>query len=129
HKISYSLTSTNTGWSQSNSNCGLRIVRIRRTREADMHDHDHEHQAHAPITDAQELTYYEKRVYAIQSLLVEKGVITADEVRRAVEDMDARTPALGAKVVARAWVDPAFKACLLADAKAAVAELGIDIGS
>ena len=91
--------------------------------------HDHEHQAHAPITDEQELTYYEKRVYAIQSLLVEKGVVTADEVRRAVEDMDARTPALGAKVVARAWVDPAFKARLLANAKAAVAELGIDIGS
>ena len=43
--------------------------------------------------------------------------------------MDARTPALGAKVVARAWVDPAFKARLLANAKAAVAELGIDIGS
>src|SRR5437016_697736 len=78
HKISSSLTSTNTGWSQSNSNCGLRIVRIRRTREADMHEHDH--QAHAPITHEQELTYYEKRVYAIQSLLVEKGVITADEV-------------------------------------------------
>ena len=94
-----------------------------------MHEHDHKHEAHAPITDAQELTYYEKRVYAIQSLLVEKGVVTADEVRRAVEDMDARTPALGAKVVARAWVDPAFKARLLANAKAAVAELGIDIGS
>ena len=91
--------------------------------------HDHEHQAHAPITDEQELTHYEERVYAIQSLLVEKGVVTADEVRRAVEDMDARTPALGAKVVARAWVDPAFKARLLANAKAAVAELGIDIGS
>ena len=91
--------------------------------------HDHEHQAHAPITDEQELTHYEKRVYAIQSLLVEKGVVTADEVRRAVEDMDARTPALGAKVVARAWVDPAFKARVLANAKAAVAELGIDIGS
>ena len=91
--------------------------------------HDHEHQAHAPITDGHELTHYEKRVYAIQSLLIEKGAITADEVRRAVEDMDARTPALGAKVVARAWVDPAFKARLLADAKAAVAELGVDIGS
>src|SRR5437867_12166283 len=91
--------------------------------------HDHEHQAHEPITDEQELTHYEKRVYAIQSLLVEKGVVTADEVRRAVEDMDARTPALGAKVVARAWVDPAFKTRLLADAKAAVGDLGIDIGS
>jgi nitrile hydratase alpha subunit len=94
-----------------------------------MHDHEHAHDAHAPITDRNELTYYEKRVSAIQSLLIEKGLVTADEVRRAVEDMDSRTPALGAKVVARAWVDPAFKARLLADAKAVVAELGIDTGT
>ncbi len=93
------------------------------------HEHDHTHDAHAAITEKNELTYYEKRVYAIQSLLVEKGIVTADEVRRAVEDMDSRTPALGAKVVARAWIDPAFKARLLADAKAAVAELGIDTGA
>jgi nitrile hydratase len=93
------------------------------------HEHDHAHDdAHAPITAGDKLTYYEKRVYAIQSLLIEKGIVTADEVRRAVEDMDSRTPALGAKVVARAWMDPAFKARLLADAKAAVAELGIDTG-
>jgi len=86
-----------------------------------MHEHDHAHSAHAPITDRDELTYYEKRVSAIQSLLIEKGLMTADEVRRAVEDMDSRTPALGDKVVARAWVDPAFKTRLLTDAKAAVA--------
>jgi len=94
-----------------------------------MHEHDHAHSAHAPVTDRDELTYYEKRVSAIQSLLIEKGLMTADEVRRAVEDMDSRTPALGAKVVARAWVDPAFKTRLLTDAKAAVAELGIDTGT
>lgn len=96
-----------------------------------MHEHEpgYTHDAHASITEKNELTYYEKRVYAIQSLLIEKGIVTADEVRRAVEDMDSRTPALGAKVVARAWVEPAFKARLLADAKAAVAELGIDTGA
>jgi len=92
------------------------------------HDHDHDHAAHAPITDGREMTYSEKRTAAIQALLVEKGILTADEVRRTVEDMDARTPALGARVVARAWVDPAFKARLLADARAAVTELGIDPG-
>src|SRR5438132_12588260 len=43
--------------------------------------------------------------------------------------MDARPPALGAQVVDPAWVDPGFKARLFADAKAAVAELGIDTGS
>jgi nitrile hydratase len=93
------------------------------------HEHDHPHEAHAPITDTEALTYYERRVQAIQALLIEKGIVTADEVRRAVEDMDSRTPAMGAKIVARAWVDPAFKARLLADTKSAVAELGVDTGS
>jgi nitrile hydratase subunit alpha len=100
------------------------------TQEVTMqhHDHDHAHAAHAPIEDREELTHYEKRTWAIQSLLVEKGIITADEVRRQIEMVDSRTPADGAKVVARAWVDPAFKARLLHDAKAAVAELGLDSG-
>ena len=93
------------------------------------HDHDHSHAAHAPITEKEELTYYERRVQAIQALLIEKGIVTADEVRRTVEEMDARSPAMGAKIVARAWVDPAFKARLLADTKAAVAEMGVDTGS
>jgi nitrile hydratase len=82
-----------------------------------MHEHAHNHDAHAPIEDGREMTYYEKRTYAIQSLLVEKGVVTADEIRRAIEDMDARTPALSARVVVRAWVDPKFKARLLTDAQ------------
>lgn len=93
-----------------------------------MHDHDHPHDAHAPITEREELTYYEKRVQAIQALLIEKGIVTADDVRRAVEEMDTRTPAMGAKIVARAWIDPAFKARLLTDTKAAVAECGVDTG-
>ncbi len=92
-----------------------------------MHD-DHGH-PHAPIAPDQELAEFERRVEAVQALLIEKGIISADEVRRAVEDMDARSPALGAKVIARAWVDPAFKARLLVDAKSAIAELGVDVGS
>src|SRR5215470_11621112 len=101
----------------------------------DHHDHAHELQTdahadpHAPITDREELTYYEKRVQAIAALLVEKGVVTADEIRRAVETMDSRTPAVGAKIIARAWTHPAFKTRLLADTKAAVAEMGVDTGS
>ncbi|MBI3456836.1 MAG: nitrile hydratase subunit alpha [Candidatus Rokubacteria bacterium] len=95
----------------------------------DEHAHSHGHDPHAPIRADDKLSYYEKRTAAIQALLVEKGVLTADEIRRQVEDMDSRTPAQGTRVVARAWVDPAFKARLLADAKAAVAELGIDAGA
>lgn len=97
-----------------------------------MHDHEHEHaheETHAPIIEREELTYYERRVQAIQALLIEKGVVTAEEVRRTVEAMDARTPAMGAKIIARAWVDPTFKARLLTDTKSAVAEFGIDTGS
>jgi nitrile hydratase alpha subunit len=91
-------------------------------------EHDHPHDRHTPIEDREQSTHYEKRVWAIQALLVEKGVIAADEVRRQIEAVDARTPADGAKVVARAWVDPAFKARLHQDAKAAVTELGFDSG-
>ena len=94
----------------------------------DHHDHDHAHDRHAPIQDRGELTYYEKRTWAIQALLVEKGILTADEIRRQIESVDSRTPADGAKVIARAWVDPTFKERLLRDAKAAVAELGLDSG-
>ena len=89
----------------------------------------HSHDDHAPITDGQGSSYYEKKLLAIQALLIEKGVVTGDEIRQAVEAMDARTPAQGARVVARAWTDPAFKARLLKDAKSAIAELGIDIGT
>jgi nitrile hydratase alpha subunit len=94
------------------------------------HDHgDHGADAHAPIREERPLTSFEQRTAAIQALLIEKGVLSADEVRRAVEDMDARNPALGAKVVARAWVDRGYKQRLLSDSKVALAELGVDINS
>ncbi len=91
-----------------------------------MHEHDAP-DPHLPLEEEAELTYYEQRVEAIQALLIEKGLLSADDVRRAVEDMDARSPAVGARVIARAWVDPYFKQHLLADAKAAIATLGIDV--
>jgi nitrile hydratase subunit alpha len=64
---------------------------------------------------------------AFRELLVEKGIVSEAAVAERVEFMYARTPALGARVVARAWFDPAFKERLLADGSAAVGELGIDI--
>ena len=67
------------------------------------------------------------RSVAIEALLAEKGLLTADQVQEQVNRMDARTPADGARVVARAWVDDDFKARLLADARSALAEMGIDI--
>ena len=64
------------------------------------------------------------RILAIQQLLIDKGVITAAEVDDIVQRARERTPADGAKVVARAWVDDAYKARLLTDARVAVAAMG-----
>jgi nitrile hydratase len=95
------------------------------------HHHDHDHAHHHPTrrdNDAP-LTHYQVMEMALRELLIEKGIISADDVRRAVEAMDARTPAQGARVVARAWSDPAYKARLLANGSDAVRELGIDVGA
>ena len=67
------------------------------------------------------------RAMAMGELLVEKGVVSADEVRAQIERTRARTPADGARVVARAWTDAAFKSRLLADARSAVAEMGYSL--
>ena len=91
-----------------------------------MHNHsDHEV---LPDDDAP-LTYYQKLEIAVRELLIEKGLITPDEVRRSVEAMDARSPALGAKIVARAWTDSGYKTRLLEDGSAAARELGIEVGA
>ena len=87
---------------------------------------DHSHSDHAPIADAGGMPgYYEIMETAVRELLVEKHVIGADEIRRMLEVMDSRNPALGARLVARAWVDPEFKARLLANGRAACEEFGI----
>ncbi len=87
------------------------------------HDHDHAHDAvhaHEPRPE------YRRLERAVRELLIAKGVLTADEIRAQIELMDSRTPAIGAKIVARAWTDPAFKARLLADARKAAEEFGVD---
>jgi nitrile hydratase len=65
---------------------------------------------------------------AVRELLIEKGILSADEIRRQVEDMDSRTPAQGARVVARAWIDPEYRRLLLTDGNAACETLGIERG-
>jgi nitrile hydratase alpha subunit len=89
-------------------------------------DHDHDH-PHTPITNGDEPAAA-ARARALEELLVEKGVIAREEVRRRIDSLVSRTPADGARVVARAWVDPDFKQRLLADARAAALELGLDPG-
>jgi nitrile hydratase len=73
------------------------------------------------------LTYFQLMEASLRELLVEKGVLTDAEVDAAVEDMRRRGPERGAKVVARAWTDPAFKARLLADGTRACEELGLEV--
>ncbi|MBI2360838.1 MAG: nitrile hydratase subunit alpha [Deltaproteobacteria bacterium] len=76
-----------------------------------------------------ELSAYARRVYAIRDILLEKGILTGEEIQAQIEYIEARTPANGARLVARAWVDPEFKKRLLADPKAACSEMGIDATS
>jgi nitrile hydratase len=97
----------------------------------DDHDHHHGHghnHPHDPIEVPDGAGHYELMVHAIKELLIEKVVINAGDIRKTLEFMDTRTPALGAKVVAKAWADPAFKKRLLDDGTKAVAELGIPMG-
>jgi nitrile hydratase alpha subunit len=90
------------------------------------HDHDHDHDHHPPPGWSDYTPgYFEIMEMAIAELLVERGLIGANEIRRQIEVLDSRTPALGAKVVARAWVDADFRARLLANGRAACEELGI----
>ncbi|MEK0083262.1 nitrile hydratase subunit alpha [Benzoatithermus flavus] len=91
------------------------------------HDHDHPHPKQPDLEDGP-FTYHMALTEAVASLLLEKGVFSADELRASLELIDSRSPADGARVVARAWVDPGFKARLLENVNAAAAELGIDAG-
>jgi nitrile hydratase alpha subunit len=94
-----------------------------RGHPGDDHDHGHAH-PHDEISEGHP-GYYDIMETAVRELLIEKKLIRADEIRRQIEVLDSRSPALGAKVVARAWTDPAFRARLLANGRAACEELGI----
>ncbi len=91
------------------------------------HRNGHSH-AHIPTPkDGDPPTRYMLMGLAVRELLIEKGVVTAEALDNAVTEMDARTPARGARVVARAWTDPAFKQRLMTTGTAAVEEMGIAI--
>jgi nitrile hydratase subunit alpha len=85
------------------------------------HAHEHEHQA-VPS----DLTL---RVKALESLLIEKGLVDPAALDALVDTFENKVgPRNGARVVARAWVDPAYRQRLLANAPAAIAELGYTSG-
>ena len=84
-----------------------------------MAENGHSHGANAE--------YYSLRAEAIQALLIEKGICTMDDILTMADQIDSRSPEDGAKVLAHAWVDPEYKTRLLADAEAALMELGYDL--
>ncbi|MCY3563411.1 MAG: nitrile hydratase subunit alpha [Acidimicrobiia bacterium] len=93
---------------------------------------DHGHgggRRHPGLAEGLSLSEPALRLLAMEELLVEKGVIGGDDVRRVMDVIAARSPADGARVVARAWTDPAFKLRLLEDPRAALAEVGYPVAS
>jgi len=105
----------------------------------DHHDHDpatpHSHHGMSPSGHPYRqdqdtpLTYWQNMEIAVRELLVEKGIATELDIARQIDAMDARSPADGAQVVARAWSDADFRARLLADGAAACIEMGFDPGA
>jgi nitrile hydratase len=92
----------------------------------DGHDHDtDDHDGHGHAHHPAPLAPVEARVAAIESVLVERGMFDTERLDAIVANFEHNLgPLNGAKVVARAWVDPDYKARLLADGTAAIAELG-----
>ena len=90
-------------------------------------DHDHDHARTFVPDEEDSLGHYAIVEMAVRELLIEKGVFSADEFREELEVFDRAGPHLGARAVARAWTDPAYKERLLADASAAVKDFGVDM--
>jgi nitrile hydratase alpha subunit len=90
------------------------------------HDHDHDHEAERDPHSDHEL---EDRVRAVQSLLVEKGLLSTEAVDSVIQSYETDIgPLNGARVVARAWTDPDYKEWLLSDATAAVGDMDFEMG-
>ena len=85
------------------------------------HDHHHPSEDEGPASEHEILSR------AMQELLEEKGLLSAEEVRRRMELFDEEFPQRGARVIAHAWANPAFRKRLLEDGKAACAEWGLDL--
>ena len=96
----------------------------------DDHAHVHSHTGISPsghpyrADNDGPLTYWQIMEIAVRELMVEKAIATPAAIQAQIERMDRRSPADGAKVVARAWTDPEFRARLLADGSAACEEMG-----
>lgn len=93
-----------------------------------MSDHTQPHPFQPDIEDSP-FTHHQVMAESVIELLIEKELFSAEDLRRTLERIDAITPAQGTKLVARAWLDEAFKARLMADVNEAAEELGVDAGT
>jgi nitrile hydratase len=90
-----------------------------------VHDHDHDHDHDHPGEHGAPLSGPALRAKALESLLVEKGLVDPAALDQLIDRYETKVgPRNGARVVARAWTDPAFKRRLLEDTSAAMAEFG-----
>ena len=92
----------------------------------DQHDIEHKHPLKPDQDDT--ITYFKVMERAVRDLLIEKDLITAEQIRVKIEQMDARVPANGAKIIAKSWVDDEFKQKLIEGPREAISEFGYDIG-
>ena len=86
----------------------------------DSKKHDHAHNG-----DNSKVGYYARRIMAIKDVLVDKGLLTEDELRYKLETQWKRSPFDGSKVIARARVDASYKKLLIDDTRSALAELNL----
>ena len=90
--------------------------------------HEHDQSEFQKDTEGPDITETQVREIAVRELLIEKGILTADQIRKQVEDWEQKTPALGSKIIARAWCDNDFKKLLLEDGTKAVAQYEVGMG-
>ncbi len=96
---------------------------------SDHHDHNHGHDHDGKPIQEDALPTLEAQVLetSVRELLIEKGVVSADEIRRAIEAMESRGEFKGAEIIVRAWTDPAFKERLMNSPDDALMDFGIDM--
>jgi nitrile hydratase len=102
---------------------------------SDIHEHDHGEGGDRPYPHPKQpdiedgpLTHHMVMTEAVAELLIDKGIISADEMRRMIEVIDSKSPAEGTRMVARAWLDPGFKERMLENVNEAAKEMDIDAG-
>lgn len=91
------------------------------------HHHDHDHDHSLTFQEDHPDTEYDFLEMAIRELVIEKGLLTAQDIQRQIDSMDSRGIENGQEMIARAWSDPAYKARLLAEPMTMIREMGIDM--